>query len=126
MPASKNKQFTVKQRKLDIYPNKNKPSEVELLLEELNQPPIKTTKIDKPDDTKFFAYSVYDNSSNEFINSLEGIDVVALNKYNPTRYSDLCGLSAYSQKEMLTLDLLILREYTLQGKPVPLDVSVII
>ena len=106
----------------------NTVSEVEALLEELGQPPVKSVPVEFSDiDLKskdYIGFSTYCKPECHTVNSLTDVDFESyIDVYYPEDYSNTCGLIAYTIEEMLNLDLLILREYTKKDQPVPLDIN---
>lgn len=109
---------------------RNTKAEIEALLEELGQPPLKEVAV-KYEDVKredigkdylgFSATFWYEDMS-----TLDGEDQFfqEFDEYYEEVVSNTCGIRAFTMKEMEVVDLLILREYTLAKKPVPLDVNI--
>lgn len=113
-----------------ISPNMNPKQEVKALLTELRHPPIKSVPIDPENmtavglETTHLGYSYIVADTNETKTTLSNEDFYET-LFSGEHLTDYCSLIAYSQEEMKYINLLVAREYTLQGLPVPTNVDVI-
>lgn len=106
----------------------NTESEVEALIEELGQPPLKEVTLcyeDVETEKDNYMYFTVLSEYGERISSLDSDSVEDFLTYADGFYAEIeyFGVRAYTLEEMKKLDLLILREYALKKKPVPNDVN---